>query len=286
MNFRTFLRLGSTMTCIAAIAHAQAPTLNPTSKIYVADTEGDTEITTGKGIGVLSKKSVYKGEGTAIQTKADSNASVVLSNGTGIYFDVKSRTEVRGFVQAPFRPDRTDMEEEPSISRTHVFIDYGVLAVSTSKMAAGSSMLLETSLATLDLHGRQAVIQAGDDMTTVSVFLGSATVQAGTGAPTYEVKAGFQATIRPGRPGQPNIVEVHEVPDGSVDGQRTWLYDRILVADAARKLVYFEMQAVDNSSVTLFDGEVPGGQQIVVVPVVPVIPPVSPTVSAANLSGL
>jgi len=145
MKSRNLLRLGMAALCAAAIAHAQVPRSNPTSKIFVADTEGDTQISTVKGISTLAKKAVYKGEGTAIQTKANSNASIVLSNGTGIYFDVTTRTEIRAFVQAPFRPSRTDMEEEPSISRTHMFIDYGVVGLSTSKMAAGSTLLVETS---------------------------------------------------------------------------------------------------------------------------------------------
>jgi hypothetical protein len=282
MNSRSILSLGVVALCAASAGHAQVPVRNPASKIYVADAEGDTQITTGRDIGVLSKKAVYKGEGTIIDTKADSNASIVLSNGTGIYFDVTTRTEIRGFVQAPFRPMRTDLDEEPSISRTNIYLSYGLLGISTSRMAAGSTMRFETSLGTVELHGRQAVIQANDDATIVSIFEGSATVQAGPLGPTYDVRADHQLFIRPGKAGQPGTVEVRETPEGSGVSQRAWLYERVLAADAARRLVYFEMQAASGNAITLFDGD-STGQQIVAIPVVPAEPPVAPTVSAANL---
>ena len=284
MKSRNLLRLGMAALCAAAIAHAQVPRSNPTSKIFVADTEGDTQISTVKGISTLAKKAVYKGEGTAIQTKANSNASIVLSNGTGIYFDVTTRTEIRAFVQAPFRPGRTDMEEEPSISRTHMFIDYGVVGLSTSKMAAGSTLLVETSHASAVIEGRQAVIEAGDTSTTISMLEGRASVQSSPDGVTYDVKSGYQVTIRAGKPGQENTVDVRPISDGA-DGLAAWLMERVLAADAARKLVYFEMQDGASDSVTLFDGESAGGLEIVPVPVAPANPPVQPTVSAANLSG-
>jgi hypothetical protein len=288
INPRTLLRFASAVICVAAVAQAQAPTRNPTSKIYIADTEGSSQIALGNSVSVLSKKSVFKGSGAAIETKANSNSSIVLSNGIGIYFDVSTRVEIRGFNQAPFRPNRTDLDEEPSISRTDMFIDYGVVGASTSKMAAGSTLLFETPLATANIHGRQAVFQVGDDITTISLLLGDATIQAGPMDRPRDVDGGKQVIIRPGKPGQANIVEVQDIPEGSLEGQRIWLNERVIAADGARKLVYFEMQSSPDSDgrITLFDGEQAGGTglDIVPVPVVPVNPPVEPTVSAANLS--
>jgi hypothetical protein len=282
------MRIASAALCVAAVAHAQAPVRNPTSKIYVADTEGDSKIVVGNAVSVLSKKSVFKGLGAAIETKPNSNSSIVLSNGIGIYFDVSTRVEIRGFSQGPFRPNRTDLDEEPSISRTDMFIDFGVLGASTSKMAAGSTLLFETPLATATIHGRQAVFQVGDNITTISLLLGDATIQAGPMDRPRAVDGGKQVIIRPGKQGQANIVEIQDIPDGRLEGQRIWLSERVIAADSARKLVYFEMQtgAESDGRITLFDGESTGGAglDIVPVPVVPVNPPVEPTVSAANLS--
>ncbi|HXQ80422.1 MAG TPA: hypothetical protein VN775_03860 [Opitutaceae bacterium] len=288
MNTRALLRLGITALCVAAAAHAQAPGRNPTSKIYVADTEGESQIDADKRIAVLAKKAVYKAEGSAIATQANSNASIVLSNGIGIYFDVRTRSKIREFIQAPFRPNRTDMEEEPSISRTDMRIEFGVVGVSTGRMAAGSTLLFETPLATADIHGRQTVFQVGDNETTISLLLGDATVQAGPLDRPREVHSGQQIIIRPGTPGQANVVVIQDISDGRMEGQRDWLYERLLAADAARRLVYFDIQADASfdGSINLFDGNVPTGAkpEIVPVPVVPVEPPVEPTVSAANLS--
>ena len=283
MYTRVLLRTAIAFACAASVALAQAPKRGPMSKVYVADTEGSPEITSGTETSVLARKAVYLGDGTRIVTQADSNASIVLSNGTGIYFDVRTRTGIRSFVQAPFKANRTDMDEEPSISRTHFVIDSGVVGFSTSRMAAGSSLLLQTPQAEVQIHGRQFVIQTGDDGTVVSMFDGGSTVRAGALETPYEVKASQQVVIRPSRPGQPGRVEITDIPEGHGEGQRDWLYERILIADAARKLVYFYMESgPEDGSVTLFDGG-GGDSRIVVVPVVPAIPPVQPTVSAANL---
>ena len=288
MKYQTILHLCIAALLTGALAHAQAPNGNPTSKIFVADTEGESQVDAGRKISVLQKKAVYKGEGSTIQTKADSNASIVLSNGIGIFFDVSTRTHIRQFIQAPFRPTRMDMEDEPSISRTDMHIDYGVVGVSTSKMAAGSTIIFESPLATVDIHGRQTVLQIGDNVTKISMLLGDATVQAGPLDRPREVSEGKQVIIRPGQPGQENIVEVIDIPDGHEEGEREWLSERVLTADSARRLVYFETQAVNESNdrITLFDGETKPGTRldIVPVPVIPVNPPVEPTVSAANLS--
>jgi hypothetical protein len=286
MNPRLLFRLAVAAAGIAAVARAGATGNGPTSKIYVADTEGEIEIVAGKGAGLLRKKAVYKGEGTSIVTKANSNASIVLSNGMGIYFDVSTRTGIRAFVQAPFRPNRTDMEDEPSVSRTHMYIDNGAVAISTSRMAAGSTLLLETPLASAEIQGRQVVIEANDDWTKISIFDGGAIIRTGDRGGFSEIKAGEQMIVRPGKPGRPNAIEIAPIAEGTNEGQRVWLFERVLTADAARKLVYFYTQSgKDDDSVTLFDGDAPvgGDQRIVVVPVVPSNPPVQPTVSAANL---
>ena len=200
MKLSTAIRLGIAAS-VAALAHAQAPNRSPLSKIYVADAEGESQVDVGSKISVLAKKAVYKGEGAAIETKPTSNASIVLSNGIGIYFDVATRVRVRAFQQAPFRSTGADMEDEPSISRTDMAIDYGVVGVSTGKMAAGSTLLFGSSLATAEVHGRQAVFQIGDAVTKISMLLGGATIRAGASDPGRELKEGQQIIIRPGNAG-------------------------------------------------------------------------------------
>jgi hypothetical protein len=283
---RHFLRFLLAALCIAAVAHAQVRKKNPTSKLYVADTNGDTQIDTGTEIDDLTKKSVYNAQGTVIESKANSNASVVLSNGTGIYFDVNTRVRIKTFEQESFRPNRTDIEEEPSISSTRLYVEHGVIGVSTSKLVAGSSMIYETSLSTAFIRGRQAVIVADDNLTVISMVQGEATVQAGPLDSPRLVKNQQQIIIRPGKPGGPNIVEIQDIPDGATEDAEQWLEERVLTADAARKLVYFEVQsrAGSDGDITLFDGsQDASGKEIVPVPVVPADPTIQPNVSPANL---
>ena len=289
ISSRSLIRFALAALCAAAVAHAQDRKKNPTSKVYVADTEGDTQIDIGTEIDDLVKKAVYNAEGTVIETKAVSNASVVLSNGTGVYFDVNTRVEIHDFSQESFRPNRSDIEDEPSISRLRMVVDYGVIGVSTSKLVAGSTMQFDTSLATAWIRGRQAVVSAGDNFTVISMVQGDATVQAGPMDTPHMIKNGQQVIVRPGKVGGPNNVVVQEIPAGSDSEAEIWLEERVLTADAARKLVYFEVEARKGSddNISLFDAANSGdsAKEIVPVQVVPAIPPEQPTVSAANLSG-
>lgn len=287
---RPLLLLSVATLCLATIAHAETHRKNPTSKLFVADTVGETQIDTGTEIDDLTKKSVYNAEGTTIDTKVNSNASVVLSNGTGIYFDVDTRVMIKAFAQEAFRPNRDDIESEPSVSSTRLYVDHGVIGVSTSKLVAGSTMIYETSLATAFIRGRQAVILAQDNLTVISMVQGEATVQAGPLDRPHLVKNHQQIIIHPGKPGEANIVDIEDIAEGTTEDQEQWLEERVLTADAARKLVYFETQAHSGTGsdggITLFDGSASGAaaNEIVAVPVVPANPTVQPNVSPANLT--
>jgi hypothetical protein len=255
----------------------------------VADTQGDALIDTGKEIDDLTKKSVYNAEGVVIETKPSSNASAVLSNGTGLYFDVNTKVEIREFSQEAFRPDRSDIDDEPSLSTTRVMVDYGVVGVSTSKLVAGSRMVFETPLASASIRGRQSVITAGENISVFSMIQGDATVQAGSLDAPHIIKAGQQIIVRPSnKVGQPNTVLVQDIPPGTEEDTQIWLNERVLAADSARKLVYFEVEARkgSDSSLTLFDAGATdqSNKEIVAVPVVPASPPIGPVVSSANLS--
>jgi hypothetical protein len=297
MKQRQFLRFFLASLCVATVAHAQSAKKRPTSKLYVADLVGDAQIDRGVEIDDLTKKSVFSAEGASLETKANSNTTVVLSNGTGIYVDVNTRVQIKAFEQDAFRPNRSDIEDEPSLSRTKLVVQHGVIGVSTSKMVAGSTMLYETSLATASIRGRQAVIVAEDNLTVISMVQGEATVQAGPLARPLTVKNHQQIIIHPGNPGEANIVEIQDIPDGEQEDAMQWLEYRVMTADSARKLVYFEVQArkgdgSDDGSIGLFDGasnsngnsnESSSNNQIVAVPVAPANPPIDTNVSPANL---
>lgn len=117
---------------------------------------------------------------------------------------------------------------------------------------------------------------------------GDATVTAGPLDVPHEIKPGQQIIVRPGRPGEGNIVTIQSITSGSERESEEWLEYRVTTADDARKLVYFDVEARKDGAITVFDGAQDpdaGGNEIVAVPVVPANPPVAPTVSAANLTG-
>jgi len=220
---------------------------NPTSKVYVADVSGEASIDTGDALEDLGKRSVYTVEGTIIETKKPANdadrskyfSTMVYSNGTGAFFDADTRVEVKKFMQEPFTPNRSDVDVEPSISQTQAFLARGTVGLCTSKLVAGSNMNYQTPHGSVNVRGRKIVIEAGPDITKVSMLEGDSTVKGGSadlGGQT--IKAGEQAIIRRGAPGQPAQVQIQAIPAAELPK----LDDKVAMACMAKKTVYFEVR--------------------------------------------
>lgn len=268
----------------ASSLHGQGRKKNPTSKIYVADVDGEAQIDTGETIDELTKKSVYTAQGTVIETKVDATNSMVFSNGTGIFFDPDTRLEVRKFVQEPFKPNRSDMEVEPSISTTVSHLSHGTVGLCTSKMVAGSTMNYSTPNANIRIKGRKVVISSTDKGTTVSLIEGEVTVHSGTEDFGGDVlKPGQQAFI----PAGGGSMQVANIPPAQLKA----LDDKVSMACNARKSVYFETGKKDSidlgggaDEVTAFNQEGAGQEdEIVAKPTAPADIPVQYTVSASTI---
>jgi hypothetical protein len=275
---------------------------NPASKIYVSDVGGEAQIDTGDKLSDISKHDVYSAQGTVIETKAPENeqdkikhfSTMVYSNGTGAFFDADTRVEVRKFEQEPFTPTRSDVEVEPSISKTQAFLARGTVGLCASKLVAGSTMVYSTPQGSVNIRGRKVVISATGNETKISMLEGESTIQGGTmDMGGHTVHTGEQAVIRPGAAGQPNIIDIHPIPSGEAQQ----LDDKVSMACMAKKTVYFEVRERTNSgsgpggTVTAFDGgnaENGGGNsgtsEIVPVEVVPAKLPVQFTISPATLT--
>lgn len=234
-------------------AFGEAKKKNPASKVYFADVKGNAQIDTGGSIKELEKRSVYTAEGTVIDTGTPENpndaskvySTMVYSNGTGAYFDAETRVEVRSFVQEPFTPNRSDMEAEPSISRTQAFVAKGTVGICSSKLVAGSSMNYDTALGSVNIRGKKVVIQAQSGVTKISMLEGDSDVRGGVqDMGGHTIKAGFQAIIRPGPPGQANIVEIQEIPAN----EKPQLEEKVSMACAAKKTVYFDIKEQKTST--------------------------------------
>ena len=294
---------------------AQSSKKNPTSKLYVSDVSGEAQIDTNDNVQDLMKRSVYTAEGTIIETKKAASeeekgkifSTMVYSNGTAAYFEEDTNVEIKSFVQEPFTPSRTDMDIEPSISKTQAHIARGTVALCASKLVAGSSMNYGTVLGSVNIRGQKIVIEAHDNETKISMLDGDSTVRGGNQDMGGQVlKAGQQAIIRHGGVGRPNIVTVQPIPPAELSG----LDDKVAMACMAKKSVYFEVKERPVASgdeatvigaspassggalVTTFDSapvntpSPPRGtivQEIFAVPVVPSNLPTQFTVSPARL---
>jgi hypothetical protein len=301
------------LLCAATVSWALSPLHadgkhNPTSKFFVADVDGDSDVDTGNKVDDLTKQSVYNADGTVIETHNNGTNAIVFSNGTGIFFDEDTRMEVKEFQQEPFVPNRTDMNMEPSVSKTDTFIPHGTVGLCTSKLAAGSSMTYATPLGSVNITGGKIVVSSSNGSTVISDLEGVATVNAGeTDTGGDVLKDGQQAVITPGANGGPPTVKIQNIPSGQLSG----LNAKVTMACNAKKTVYFEARGTKDddslqpnnhpntpaNGITAFDGDDgdssnnnssngQGDQQtIVAVPVAPATTPVQFTVSGASLPG-
>ena len=120
MQSATLLRLLALLLVSGVTVSAQnsVKRKSPTSKFYVADVNGFSQVNTGEKIEDLTEKSVFDADGTVIETKPESDNAIVMSNGVGIYFKEDTKLAVKRFIQEPFQPNRTDLDSEPSVSQT------------------------------------------------------------------------------------------------------------------------------------------------------------------------
>jgi hypothetical protein len=268
-------------TLLPSRASAQIKKKNPTSKIYIADLTGQSEIDSGDRIGDLAKKSVHNAQGTIITTKPESTNAMVFSNGTGGYFDENTCVEIKKFSQDPFTPNRRDMDVEPSISQTNAFVTRGTVALCTSRQVAGSSMIYTTAQGSVNIRGKKIVIEASDGETKISMIEGESSVKGGDldlGGQT--LKEGEQAIIRRTSAGQPSSIQIIKIPSSELPR----LEEKVTLAFMAKRTVYFEVRerpanegdAVaagdgpgDDSAVSLFDGTEAEGNRVTPVNLTP-----------------
>ncbi len=209
----------------------------PTSKIYLAEAQGESQIVTGEKIYAGKQATAFDAPGTTIETMSGSHNAFVYSNGTGMYVDEETRVEINRFVQEPFQPDRNTTAVEPSISQSEVFVARGFVGVCTGQMASGSSMNYSTPHAGVNIRGRKVAIQATPRETTIYLLEGDATVRGGSRDVGGQIiRPGEQAVIRPGLPGQTPRVTISPIPSEMMAS----LDERVSVACNARKTVTFE----------------------------------------------
>ena len=270
--------LGAAFVAVVMAGAVSAPRLAAaigglTSKLYVSDLKGQSDLNTSDTITPLTKKAVFDAQGATVITAVKSDNSMVYSNGTGIYLDANTRVAVKKFLQEPFTPNRYDLEAEPSVSQTQAHISYGVVGLCTSRLAAGSNMVYTTPQALIDIRGNKLVIEVDNYETRISVIDGDVTVHAVSGDAGQILHGGEEAVIRSDAADHSSITHVGQIPDD----RKKFLDDRVSLACIARQTVYFEVVNRPGAN-----GE--ATQEIEAAEVVPAEKPVDFTVSPSALT--
>ena len=283
----------------------------PTSKLYIAETKGDTQIQTNDKVYTGRQATAFDAPGTVIETKADSSNAIVYSNGTGMFIDQNTRVEIDRFVQEPFKPQRNgsaDAPVEPSVSQSDVFVARGAVGVCTSQLVSGSTMNYGTPQASVNIRGGKVSIATDANETTIDLLEGDVTVRHGQKDVGGQIlRSGERAVIRPGPIGQPPTVTITQIPPEALKVAD----ERVTSACNAKKTVTFEViekkaeEGLDKAPSTTTTASTtpaapadPAGapaagttsdpdpsQEIVVKPTVPATLPTNVVISADRLPG-
>ena len=297
-NFTRAILLGvAAVMIMAPVSFAQrqlGKKKGPTSKIYIAEATGDSQIQTGDKIYAARQATAFDAPGTVIETKAGAHNAFVYSNGTGMFVDESTRVEIDRFVQEPFKPNRespADAPFEPSISQSNVHVVHGAVGICTSQLVSGSSMSYSTPEAVVNIRGGKVSIETNANVTIIDLLEGDVTVHGGSkDLGGQMLRPGERAVVRAGASGQPPLVTIGRIPPEALQTSD----ERVSIACNAKKTVTFEViekkaeQGLDApSSIVPSDDAAGAGstQEIVVKPTVPANPPINIVVSPDRLHG-
>lgn len=213
----------------------------PTSKLYIAEAKGDTQIQSVDKIYTARQATAFDAPGTAIETKENAHNAFVYSNGTGVFVDQNTRLEIARFVQEPFTPernDRVDAVSEPSISQSDVFVSHGAVGVCTNLLVSGSSMNYGTPQGAVTIRGGKLSIETNANETIIDLLEGDITVRGGGRDSGGQIlRPGERAIVRTGLAGQPARISISPIPSELLPS----LDERVTIACNAKKTVTFEV---------------------------------------------
>ena len=219
----------------AAFARADTNGAAP-GKIYVSSLDGEAFIESTGRRAKLKNKYAYPVASPVIETAAGTRTSLVFSNGTAFYLGPEARFDVTHFSQRSFQPGRSDLDAEPSDSRTVLELRRGTFGICTARLARGSSMFLHTPHATVDVRGRKLLVEVSSDETRVLLIEGEITVGLRDSAQPRPLRPGQQAIVRLSRRGDATL-SIQPV----MDEQQAWLDATVSAACFARRTVFFDV---------------------------------------------
>lgn len=282
----------------------------PTSKLYIAETTGASQIKSGDKVYTVRQASAFDAPGTVIETSENSSTALVYSNGVGMVIGENSRIEVTKFDQAPFSANTAtaaDSNQEPSVSQSEIFLSRGTVGISTSEFLSGSSMACATELGAIKIRGGNIAIESRPEESIFDLLQGAATVVNNLNGQSYALKPGDRIIIRR-EPGGKQEVILTRIPAPALPALNAFL----TIASNSRRTVTFEVieqkamlgsdapppaagttapaggGETEAAATGSFESESTGAespQEIVAKPTVPATLPINVVISADRLPG-
>lgn len=160
---------------VAFAALGQQQQNNILGKFFVSSVNGSVTCISDGRILDLKKGDTIMARGAVIETAEKANATILFSNGTGVYIDEKTHYEVDKFDQEFFAPNN-NLRVEPSNSSTLVNLASGRVVISTPRLLSGTTMVYRTPHAAVGIRGEKVMIEASEKQTHVAMIAGNATV--------------------------------------------------------------------------------------------------------------
>ena len=234
--FTCFLAAFSMVIAVHTL-NAQTNVTDPTGKFIVADSEGVNSINTGEKIETIVAKAVYLAEGSTIETQLGGLVAIVLSNGTGLSFSPDTSLQFTQYQQARFTPNRTDLDTEPSNSKTEAMLDRGGVGISSSNLLPGSTFIIRTRHAAIFIQKGKLFIESSDNQTTVSLLEGNLTIRDELNGTSVPLSQGQQAIITRRSSITPAIIRIQLLPENDVKNTT----EMVNLSTMARRTVYFDI---------------------------------------------
>ena len=183
--FQTLVTAFAATILFATVAQAQIG--RGTVKCFSA--KGDVQLI---NIKTGESKALVEGmefrDHSMIVTGADSSALILFSNASVVNVAPDTTMRLDEFLQADYNPDRGtiyNLEEEPTVSKTSIFIEAGEIVGEVHTLVEGSSYTLSTPYASAEVVG--TIYKVAVDMKNGKVSMGTSSGQLGKFKPGTEL---------------------------------------------------------------------------------------------------
>lgn len=205
-------------------------------KLFIVDASGDVRhVIAGKVLPMKAGDTIAC-KNVTFEAGAESSATGVLSNNTGLYIAPDSRFAITRFEQAPFAADPNRVEDEPSVSNFEGVFYSGTFAFCFANQVFGSTAKYTILGAEVNVRGKRVVVDASDSRTILYIVDGEATVFSGPDDRAGVIaRSNKQMSITPGVGGEFPIITVSDIDADVVEK----LNNSLSAACLARRAVFF-----------------------------------------------